>query len=153
SADAHAIHSDEHVRAVPDRRDRRAFDGPPAVAAEHYRLHAFATDHTACRRRAFNGRRITNLAPPEPSSTQISPPWSRTVCLDSARPKPNPFFLPALTNGSNSLARMDGRIPGPVSANSISTDSPSTFSAMWIEPPFGIASSALPIRFRNTRSM
>ena len=105
-------------------------------------------------------RRSVNDAPPASSVSPAFnvPPSSRTIPAEIASPSPRPApggFV--VKNGSNSRARADSGMPGPVSATTISAKASSAASARTViesrrtSQPC-IASSALAKRLTSTCS-
>src|ERR1035437_1041279 len=69
----------------------------------------------------FAGKITVNFAPfPSTDSTRTVPPYSSTLCLTMARPRPVPFSL-VVKYDSNTRSILSGAIPGPSSATEIST--------------------------------
>ena len=72
-----------------------------ALDASPRRLAAssLAVDQPAAAAAAQGSWKQKRAPRPGTGSTHMSPPWSSTVCRESASPKPNPLRFPALTNG------------------------------------------------------
>src|SRR5207237_2166100 len=66
-----------------------------------------------------SGRATVNVVPPAVEWTSTVPPCSSTIFLTTARPRPVPPCLPAVTNDWKILFSISRGIPGPVSATSM----------------------------------
>ena len=106
-------------------RRRRRGRARPRARGERSRFHL-----SAPRRRCRAATRGTSgqpggTAPPwgHPGggsvTSSIVPPWSSTKRRATARPRPVPPFLRAVTKGSKRVARISGGTPGPSSATSM----------------------------------
>lgn len=92
----------------------------------------------------------TNVVPPPWAlSTPIAPPWRRTARPDPASPKPVPRSPFVEKNGSKQRSRTSSVMPTPSSCTRISASPSRAAVANVSVPPFGIASSALKIRFKS----
>src|SRR4051812_20819740 len=98
------------------------------------------------------GSTMVNWAPrPGSLSTSIVPPFACTRLRQMERPRPVPLFF-VVKNGSKRRARTFGSMPGPLSRTAMRTWPLSLHVRVVIEPPPGIASTALKSRFNTTWS-
>src|SRR5690606_35263787 len=94
-----------------------------------------------------SGSRTVKVVPVDPVVNDTVPPWRFSTIrrtLSSPRPLPSPGGL-VVTNGSNSRSRMPAGMPGPSSATSTTTWSPSRAVRSRSVPPPDIAAAALSI--------
>jgi len=91
-----------------------------------------------------NGNRITNLAPGDPCSTEISRLIEHRLPR-YARPRPSSFFLPALTNGFEPafLSEFDAGCRGRYSQLDEYPESASRRPEIGMGAPSGRASEAI----------
>ena len=102
----------------------------------------------------------TRVPAPGAESRSTVPPDCTTMPCTVARPSPVPPASPRVVkNGSNARARTSGGIPAPVSATvrataagASPTGAADAVAMVTVPPPGGIASRALVVRLRSTRS-